>query len=215
METAMSDLGADNGRSGQPPFVFVGEALPLDLVNTEQILRGKPIDLLVVPNDVAVWWHAAADHFPGTLQTDGLRFDDALLAETKAFRAALRGIFEAVADGVPPPADALVRLNRVLRVGCMMAEPDESGRVRSVLRSYDRGPLGVLVPIAHAALSLLTERDPVRLHRCGNARCVLLFNDTTKSATRRWCSLGCMNRARSVRRYRERREARAPTTSAT
>jgi predicted RNA-binding Zn ribbon-like protein len=34
---------------------------------------------------------------------------------------------------------------------------------------------------------------------------VLLFYDTTKSGTRRWCSTSCMNRARSSRRYRERR----------
>jgi predicted RNA-binding Zn ribbon-like protein len=63
------------------------------------------------------------------------------------------------------------------------------------------GPL--LLPIALSALDWLSSGDRPRLHRCANPRCVLLFYDTTRSATRRWCSLGCMDRARSARRYRQ------------
>jgi predicted RNA-binding Zn ribbon-like protein len=49
--------------------------------------------------------------------------------------------------------------------------------------------------VALSAVDLLTRKDHGRLHRCENARCVLLFYDTTKSSTRRWCSTGCMDRA--------------------
>jgi predicted RNA-binding Zn ribbon-like protein len=64
------------------------------------------------------------------------------------------------------------------------------------------GADSMLFAIALSALRLVRDGDRQRLHRCSNDRCVLLFYDTTKSATRRWCSLGCMDRARSAKRYR-------------
>jgi predicted RNA-binding Zn ribbon-like protein len=113
-------------------------------------------------------------------------------------------VFEGAAEGRSPAEVDLEAINRILRDGYVALEPDPSGVVRAVNRHADPGPAALLFPIARAAVMLLTERDLSRLHRCGNERCVLLFYDTTKSGTRRWCSLGCMNRARSARRYRER-----------
>jgi predicted RNA-binding Zn ribbon-like protein len=79
--------------------------------------------------------------------------------------------------------------------------------------SHDPGPEGVLLPIAQSAFALLSGQDLERLHRCANDRCMLLFYDTTKSATRRWCSTACMNRARSSQRYRDRKNGLGTGTS--
>jgi predicted RNA-binding Zn ribbon-like protein len=65
------------------------------------------------------------------------------------------------------------------------------------------------VPIARSALHLFTEADWRRLHQCKHDRCIVFFYDTTKSGTRRWCSPGCMNRARSIQHYRLTRKAPA------
>lgn len=198
--TAIGDGVVDDGR-----FTFVGEALPLDLVNTEQVVRGKPVDLLTAPAHGAEWWRAAAARYPSALDGEGPRLDDPeFFAALITMRSTFRRIFEAAADGRSPAVDDLDLLNAVLRSGYVSLEPDRGGVVRAVMRSDASGPAGTLLPLARTAVTLLTERDLSRLHRCGNERCVLLFYDTTKSGTRRWCSLGCMNRARSSRRYRER-----------
>src|SRR6187399_2934541 len=50
--------------SDEDTFVFVGEVLALDLVNTEVVVRGKPRDLLATPEDVGQWWRAAQRYYP-------------------------------------------------------------------------------------------------------------------------------------------------------
>lgn len=201
------------GASGDSTdFLFVGEALALDLVNTDIVVRGRSRDLLGTPVDIAAWWRAASERYPEAgLSSAALdtRVDDAVLEGVRAFRDTLRGIFSTVADGSIPRAEDLEALNRVLHAGYLVIGVDSDGQLQQVSGSHDPELDGLLLPIARSALTLLTEQDASRLHRCANERCVLLFYDTTKSATRRWCSVGCMNRARSSRRYRERRVAPA------
>ncbi|MFL5652938.1 MAG: CGNR zinc finger domain-containing protein [Ktedonobacteraceae bacterium] len=62
-------------------------------------------------------------------------------------------------------------------------------------------------------LILFTRAEKHRLHICKNERCILFFYDTTKSATHQWCSLECMNRARSLQHYRHVKEERVFTSS--
>jgi predicted RNA-binding Zn ribbon-like protein len=189
-------------------FLFVGEYLALDLVNTSMVVRGKLRDLLATPGDLARWWRAAAAHYDDTrLARDSTveRGDEALLQAAKQLRAALRGIFSNIADEAPVGADDLAVLNHVLGTGYHALAPAPDGRLQAVFASRDPGPEGALLPIAHSAFALLTGKDRERMHRCANDRCVLLFYDTTRSATRRWCSTACMNRARSSERYRARK----------
>lgn len=190
------------------PF-FVGESLALDLVNTEVVIRGKPCDLLDGSDGYAAWWEEARRHYPeatlGVALPPGSN-DAALLMTAKELRAALRRIFEAVADTRQVNMADLMILNRVLATGYEAVEPAETGELQAVQKSRTAGPTAALLPVAQSARDLLVERDPGRLHRCGNDRCVLLFYDTTKSATRRWCSPGCMNRARSAQRYQARKQ---------
>jgi predicted RNA-binding Zn ribbon-like protein len=191
-------------------FIFVGESLALDLVNTAIVARGKARDLLATPAELAAWWRHALAHDPGVALVPGTPHsamgDPALLAPAKALRAALRAIFEAIIAGVPVAASDLEVLNRILRRGYETIAIEPGNIPRPELGSHDTGPDAALLPIARSAFDLLTGKDLARLHRCANDRCVLLFYDTTKSATRRWCSVGCMNRARSSRRYRERKQ---------
>ncbi len=198
------------------PFFFVGESLALDLVNTEVVIRGKPRDLLDLSDGYAAWWENARLHHPKATWGIGLPSgpnDPVLLKAAKDLRSALRKIFEAVADSRHvDPADLAV-LNRVLATGYEMVEPAETGGLQAIQKSRTAGPQAVLLPVAQSARDLLVERDPARLHRCGNDRCVLLFYDTTKSATRRWCSPGCMDRARSAQRYQAGKRRRAATSA--
>src|SRR5581483_1663163 len=60
--TSMNDTMTEQTQQDESPFLFRGEALALDLVNTEAMKRGKRRDLLETPQDVARWWQEACEH---------------------------------------------------------------------------------------------------------------------------------------------------------
>lgn len=195
---------------GDSPFHFVGEALALDLVNTTVVVRRKPIDVLASPGAYVAWWDAAAARYPelaNRLPVDAIPDPD-LLPSVIELRGALRAIFSAVADGTVAPSGALGILNRVLAGVSDAIASDAHGSLRPVLVPGSRDVDGPMAAVARSALIVLTELDHARLHRCANEHCVLLYYDTTRSATRRWCSTDCMNRARSSERYRAKVAAR-------
>ena len=67
----------------------------------------------------------------------------------------------------------------------------------------------LLAPVARSAAWLLEHGDPTLVRRCGGSGCVLLFYDTTKNHSRRWCSMeGCGSRAKAGAYYRRRHPAR-------
>ena len=203
MHTHESSAASDLRASDQQAFPFFGEVLALDLVNTEVILRGKPRDLLVRPEDVGLWWQAAQRQYPDMEEveaSDLARGDPETLVALKGLRSALRGIFSALADSTTPSSANIDVLNSVLATGAHALVSTSSGAVRPVYHVQTDAD-SMRFTIALSALQLVRDGDLQRLHRCSNDRCVLLFYDTTKSATRRWCSLGCMDRARSAKRY--------------
>lgn len=60
------------------------------------------------------------------------------------------------------------------------------------------------LPIAQSAVELLQHGDLDRVRRCAADDCGVLFIDTTRNQSRKWCSSsGCGNRSR-VRRHRAR-----------
>lgn len=67
-----------------------------------------------------------------------------------------------------------------------------------------------LVPwlAAETYLDLLTTR-PDRIRQCQRPQCVLWYLDTSRSGTRRWCSMAvCGNRTKAQRHHR----GRSPST---
>jgi predicted RNA-binding Zn ribbon-like protein len=204
MHTNESCAATELRAAGEDPFVFIGEVLALDLVNTEVVVRGKGHDLLATPEDVVQWWQAAQRSYPDmeVLEASGIaRSDPTALVALKGLRRALRGLFGALADGTPPASTDIDVLNSVLRTGAHTLMLTSSGAVEPIYQAQ-AGADPMHFAIALSALRLVRDGERQRLHRCSNERCVLLFYDTTKSATRRWCSLGCMDRARSAKRYR-------------
>jgi predicted RNA-binding Zn ribbon-like protein len=209
----MAQERTHTSRDDDRTFYFLGGALALDLANTEVMVRGQPRDLLQTPADLDEWWRRARVHHP----TPELSWPDApdgadgeTLTQTKELRQALRHSFEAVARGEGvAPAD-LGPVNRVLSSGYRVLDVTTARTVRARWHSRDAGPARALLAVALSAVDLLTRKDLGRLHRCENARCVLLFYDATKSGTRRWCSTGCMDRARSLARYHQRKGASGP-----
>jgi predicted RNA-binding Zn ribbon-like protein len=205
MDRAEQDTVAPGDDGGA--FHFVGDALALDLANTEVAVRGKRRDLLAPPGTVARWWRAAQavhpDHAVVRVGGTGSADEEVLRVALVTLRSSVRASFGALAAGSVPATADIERLNAALATGRQALEIPPGGEPRLVYRATDPVAL-VVLPIALSALDLITGGDRGRLRRCANDRCVLLFRDTTKSATRRWCSVGCKDRDRKMKGYRRR-----------
>jgi predicted RNA-binding Zn ribbon-like protein len=189
--------------------LFLSGSLALDLVNTEMIVRRKKHDILSSPEDLAQWWQAALAHHleHEDIVGDGTpiawTFD--LLEEVKKFRQSLRSLCTGLVEEQTTTPPDLTMLNQILALGYQSVQAMSQGEIIAVYRVYDPQKGRVLLPIALSALWLLTEAERQRLHKCKNDRCILFFYDTSKGGTRQWCSLGCLNRSRSIYHYQQRK----------
>jgi predicted RNA-binding Zn ribbon-like protein len=188
-------------------FVFVGSALALDFVNTEVIIRGKRRDLLTSAGNVVRWWEAARQIYsklPIVPFTNHAELDPAtLLRASYQLRETMRGIWSAVVEQRAINDADLVQLNTILGLSTQRLERLGDTELQVAYQPVQNWHDAMLFSIARSGFELLTEGDLSRVHHCSNERCILFFYDTTRSATRQWCSLGCMNRARSAKRYRQ------------
>jgi predicted RNA-binding Zn ribbon-like protein len=190
-------------------FCFIADHRALDFVNTEVAVEGAPRDLLGGFADLVAWLEragaldrAAARRALATW--GGKRAGQAVLEEARTFRAAIRRLADAAAEGRPVPRATLARVNELLGRGASVARvvPDPGGFVtRRALRLRD--PADLLVPVAEAVADFLCHADFGRVRRCAHPACVLYFLDVTKNGTRRWCDMRtCGNRANAAAYYR-------------
>lgn len=188
-------------------------ALALELINTETLDRGKQHDALSSPEALARWWEDICAHYPDQCVIAGARapivWTNDLLEAIKVLRKALRTLVTHVVGQQVVEEEDLQPVNAVLALGYSALERTEQGTVKAVLHLRDAEQGRILVPIARSALGFFTEADWRRLHQCRHDRCIVFFYDTTKSGTRRWCSPGCMNRARSIQHYQLTKKAAA------
>jgi predicted RNA-binding Zn ribbon-like protein len=207
-EVESSNIEQENTQQ-TPSFPFRGGVLALDLVNTEVMIRGKQRDLLMTPQDVLHWWQTACSHYPHRDEVrmasgeDLTGYDDELLSALKELRRALRAIFSALIQDTAPGEEDIHLLNDTFKTGYVALELAKEGGLSVIHRTTDTHKGTVLLPIALSALHLIQQGESKRLHQCASDRCILFFYDTTRSATRRWCSLACMDRMRSIQRYRQ------------
>jgi predicted RNA-binding Zn ribbon-like protein len=184
-------------------FAFLGGNLALDLVNTEIMVRGKHKELLMTARDAAQWWSEACRVYAQYEQSEQVQvWNEQQFNDLRSLRGTLRRVFEAVAGQLPVADSEMQALNAVLQRGYYALECSPDGKMLASYQPRFPEDASAVLPIAFAALSLLTERDSARLHVCQNEQCIRLFYDTTRSATRHWCSIACTNRARSRENYR-------------
>lgn len=195
----------ETDRATNTAYVFRGGALALDLVNTEVVIRGKRQDLLKEPENLKEWKLVAESYYP-ELETITINPDQEFLEKVKTFRKSLRSVFSKLVEEQSPDRKELDPLNAILKKGHYALGLGNNGELSADYRAENKQD-ELLVTLALSVFRLLTETDPKRLHKCKNDRCILFFYDNTKSATRHWCSLGCMNRARSIQHYREQKAA--------
>ncbi len=188
-------------------FVFVGERLAVDLLNTVVVENGQVRDLLNSSQDVVAW--ARATHVvPHDLLTAGAGRQKP--ARLRSLREALRRGLDAWRPaGTPPPA-LIALLNRHLARDPEVTElTPHRGGVTLGRRSAGAGIGRMYAAVARSAAQLLAEGDPHRLRKCANPSCRLIFYDVSKAGKRRWCSMQtCGGRAKVRAFYRRQRRTR-------
>ena len=197
--------------AGFPKLRLLGERRCLDFANTvESRLGDRPEECLGRDADLARWRRHAgllSQAEVGSLLAEANRrpreavatFERALALRDAAYRA-----FRAIARGKEPAEADLTRLHDEYVAALARARlgPSNGGYGwvwPDAGVALDRVPW----PVARSVVELLTTGDLGRVEECpGASDCGWLFSDTSKNATRRWCSIeGCGSRVKMRRRY--------------
>ena len=181
-------------------FFWVGNHPGIDLVNTEAVdAHGERLELVPDRSALVDWARAA-----GLIDTDLARQCRAaadgrerrLLAWFRRLRSALRDLLECGDDEAAAALDDAVSAVAVRLSYRFTRQPHQL-------------PLDASGPLERLRLALATSAldvaglDRSRIRRCGSPRCVLLYYDTTKNRSRRWCDMAvCGNRAKATAHYK-------------
>jgi predicted RNA-binding Zn ribbon-like protein len=189
-------------------FLFVGNHLTLDFVNTRPVMNGQPVELLSDWKALLRWFRAAGLVSEKEMETFvrqwGKRPEaEACLDGLKTFREGVRGTVLRLEAGEDPASRTITEFNRLLRAHPMFLELRRTAVRLERRKLFElRRPDDLVAPIIDAAAEMLLELNPARLRQCES--CVLHFYDTSKNGTRRWCSMQiCGNRSK-VAAYAER-----------
>jgi predicted RNA-binding Zn ribbon-like protein len=193
-------------------FEFVGGELCLDFSNTVGGDRRKtPVEHLHNYADLVAWARQGDVLTPAQARALLLRAqrEPAAAAEALAWgtelREALYRAFIAIAEGKRPAPSDVERLNRALAESLSHRRVVQSGRGFELVWDDSDDLRRMLWPVAASAAELLVDehRAPVKL--CGMSEegsCGWLFVDSSRNATRRWCTMkDCGNRAKARRHY--------------
>ena len=193
-------------------FLFVGNQLSLDFLNTRPVLDGEPAELLPDCASLAHWLKAAG--LIGAREAKRLErrwsaqpSSIGMLRELREFRESLRqAVLQMEAGSAASPA-FIAKVNTLLSDHPYIDEvvQTESGSGRRK-RFEPQKPLDILAPVVDSVAALLTMPDKSRLRKCGS--CVLHFYDTSKKGTRRWCSMNLCGNRLKVAAYTRRKRAK-------
>jgi len=190
-------------------FLFVGNHLALDFLNTRPVQNSEPAELL--PDFAALlrWFQAAGLLKSQEASTFRRRWERSDLA-ARALRAIqdlrenLRQEVVAWEAGSQIQQRTEEKLNRLMAHYPMRTRLKVTGENSATELWFELGqPEDLLAPLAHSAAVLFATADRTRVRQCGS--CVLHFLDTSKKSTRRWCSMRLCGNRLKVAAYAARR----------
>jgi predicted RNA-binding Zn ribbon-like protein len=189
------DRQPPSGDGAGSRFVFLAGDIALDFVNTVLVEGRDLVDRVSSPTELAAWVAASS---LGTAFGEPVAIPQSVHARALGLRRALKVSLDAVVAGKRIPDHALGVVNGVLRAdpGSELVHGTAGGLRRRPRVDLHRDPAPLPWLLADAGARLLGG-DRVRyLRRCANHNtCVLMFLDTSRSRTRRWCSMEpCGNR---------------------
>ena len=195
------------------PFLFVGNHVCLDFINTQLVVNERPVDLLATFSDLVTWLgqaHLLSEEEVKKIDRQWGRQAKGTqtLEQARAFRVTLREMAERIASGRPVPQAAVEAINDLLRhrIGCPQLT-SRKGKFERGFQAESEDASQLLGLLAEATSDLLCTCDLSLIKKCQNPACVLFFYDTTKNHTRHWCSMSlCGNRSKVAAHYRRHRQ---------
>jgi predicted RNA-binding Zn ribbon-like protein len=190
-------------------FVFLGNHLALDFLNTHPVQKGEPVELL--PDfDALLRWFQAADLLSSRQGTslqqqwgESARAQQVVEA-MRELRERLRKEVLSTERGGTVHCVAIDELNHLMAEHPMLTRLKASRSMSAIELWFDpRQPEDLFAPLAHSAATLFADVDRSRIRKCG--QCVLHFYDTSKKGTRRWCSMQLCGNRLKVAAYATRR----------
>jgi predicted RNA-binding Zn ribbon-like protein len=182
-------------------FLFVGNQLSLDFLNTKPVLAEAATELLTDCPALARWLCAAGLITPAKarrLEKDWSSKSQLtrMPTELREFRERLRhAVLQMEADSAPAHS-FIVEVNRLLLAHPHIDEVTESETGLARGKRFDpETPRDIFAPVVDDVATLLALPDRSKLRMCRS--CVLHFHDTSKKGTRSWCSMNlCGNRSK-------------------
>jgi predicted RNA-binding Zn ribbon-like protein len=182
---------------------FIGGHPALDLSNAVFDRRAPTRDneLLKSARDIGSWLRASG--LADDLQAEAVAgvVDPALVEHVREIREASFSIFDAIAAGNSPTAEALGFLfSRA--ANALTVEPVELNDTRPELTLAQwQDPDAVTAFLAVLSIEAFFTLPRERLRSC--PRCGWLFVDTSRGGRRRWCSMRTCGNREKVSRHRE------------
>ena len=192
-------------------FLFVGNQLALDFLNTKLILENEPEELLRDAAALERWLIASGIVSSPKNRAMMRAWRDSRQAQVFvqkliAFREHLRAAVLRLEAGSLPGDAFLAELDMLLKEYPQRTKLRKAGS-KVVLEGLfePRRPEDVWAPIAAAAAELLAKVEPSRIRQCESETCVIHFYDTSKKGSRRWCSMNICGNKLKVAAYQRRR----------
>ena len=196
-------------------FLFLGNHLALDFLNTRPVQNGEAVELLPDFDALLRWFQAAG--LLGSREVANLRQRWGGSARAQHVVEAMRELRERLREevlsrerGGTVHRSAMDELNHLMAEHPMLTRLKARGSVSTTELWFDpHRPEDLFAPLAHSAAMLFADVDRSRLRKC--AQCVLHFNDTSKKGTRRWCSMQLCGNRLKVAAYAARRRTNERT----
>jgi len=194
-------------------FLFVGNQLALDFLNTRPVQNGKRSELLPDFGALLRWFQAT--DLLSSREVGGLQRQWGGSVSAQRTTHAMRKLRERLRKEILNwEHSGSVQHSTRDELNNLMAEHPMRTRLRTDGKSYatelwfePREPGDLFAPLAHSATTLFATVDRKRVRKC--AQCVLHFHDTSKKGTRRWCSMPLCGNRLKVAAYAARRRRRA------
>ena len=192
-------------------FLFVGNHLALDFLNTRLVLAEGPKELLPDVGALVRWLVASDVLTPQKGKTLARKWRDTpraamFLQELLTFRERLRAVVVRQEAGYSVSDVFISELNSVLKQHPSVIALQWKGQKldrEAVVEPEE--PDDIWAAIAMAVAELLSDVPPVRMRKC--EACIVHFLDTSKKGSRRWCSMNICGNKIKVAAYQQRKRA--------
>ena len=201
----------DNNSPWKDGFLFLGNQLVLDFLNTRPVQDDEPMELLPDFTAVVRWFHAAGllkDHEAAsfTRKWGETSLGRRVVEDMRRLRESLRKAVLRWEAGQELHESARNELNRLMAEHPMRTRLQNSGREPSAELYFEpQRPEDLFAPLAYSAAMLFASANRKRVRKCD--QCILHFLDTSKKGTRRWCSMELCGNRLKVAAYAARKRA--------